>query len=443
MFHQIDNMKKTFKKIIIFIITWQAKIIIKKYKPKVITITGSVGKTSTKDAIFTVLSKFKKVRKSEKSFNSEIGLPLTILGCPNGWDDPFIWLENILKGFSLILFRKIYPEYLVLEIGVGKPGDIKKNVVPWLSPDVVIVTSFPDKPVHVEFFGSVEKIIEEKSALVYALKKDGILILNNDDPKVYALHSKSKAKTVSFGSNENATYHSVYPTYLYTTRGNIKVPSGINFKLEYGGNSFPVTLPNILGIHNIGQASSAIACAHELGCDLLESIKAISEYVTPPGRLSLIEGINNSVIIDDTYNSSPIATEAAISVLKEVEGKRKIAVLGDMLELGKFTEGEHKLVGENIVGAADILVAVGPRAKWITESAEDKGFNKKNIYHFNSSKTTAKFLEGMVEEGDIVLVKGSQGVRLEYAVEAIMEHKELKQDLLCRQDKEWKNKKIK
>ncbi len=432
-------MKKTFKKIIVLIITWQAKLILSRYHPKIIAITGSVGKTSTKDAIFTVLSKFKIVRKSEKSFNSEIGLPLTILGSPNGWNDPFIWFENIIHGFYLILWKQSYPEYLILEIGVGKPGDIKKNVIPWLKPDVVIITRFPDKPVHVEFFGSVEKIIEEKSALVSALKKDGILILNHDDEKVYSLHLKSNHKTVSYGVNKNATYHSIYPTYLYATRNNIKVPTGINFKLEYEGNTFPVMLPNILGIHNIGQAAAAIACAKELGCDLLESIQAISEYVTPPGRLSLIEGINNSVIIDDTYNSSPVAMDAAIDVLKEIEGKRKIAVLGDMLELGKFTEEEHYIVGEKICGVADILVVVGLRAKTILEGAIEKGFNQKNVYSFNSSKTAAKFLEGVVEEGDIVLVKGSQGVRLERAVEAIMEHKELKKKLLCRQDKEWKN----
>lgn len=437
MFHQIDNMKNTFKKIIVSIITWQAKIIINKYKPKVIAITGSVGKTSTKDAIFTILSKFKTVRKSEKSFNSEIGLPLTILGSPNGWNDPFIWFENIMHGFHLILFKNIYPEYLVLEVGVGKPGDIKKNVAPWLKTNVVIITRFPDKPVHVEFFGSVENIIEEKSAMISTLKKDGILILNHDDEKVYSLHLKSNNKTVSFGTHKNSTYHSVHPTYLYTTRNNIKVPNGINFKLEYEGNTFPVNLPNILGMHNIGQAASAIACVHELGCDLLESINMVSKYTTPPGRLSLIEGINNSVIIDDTYNSSPVAMDAAIEVLKELEGKRKIAVLGDMLELGKYTEEEHNIIGEKILGVANILVVVGPRAKFIAEGAIEKGFSQKEIYIFDSSETAAKFLFGVVEEGDIVLVKGSQGVRLEKTVEAIMEHKELKKTLLCRQDKEW------
>lgn len=432
-------MKKIFKKIIVSIITFQAKLVIKKYNPKIIAITGSVGKTSTKDAVFTILSKFKKVRKSEKSFNSEIGLPLTILGLPNGWDNPLIWLENVIKGFFMILFKKPYPEYLVLEVGVGKPGDIKKNVIPWLKPDVVIVTCFPDKPVHVEFFGSVEEIIEEKSSLAYAIKKDGILILNHDDEKVYNLHQKSKCKTISFGVNENATYHSIYPTYLYKTSGEIKIPIGLNFKLEYDGNTFPVNLPNILGAHNIGQATSAIACAHELGCDLLESINAISEYKNPAGRLSLLEGINNSVIIDDTYNASPVAMNAAIELLRELSGKRKIAVLGDMLELGKYTEEEHLLVGKNIVGVADILVVVGPRAKSIKEGAILNGFSQKEIYNFDSSKTVAKFLEGIVEEGDVVLIKGSQGVRLERATEAIMEHKELKKTLLCRQDKEWQN----
>ena len=108
MFHLIDNMKNTLKKIIVSILTWEANLVIKKYKPKIIAITGSVGKTSTKDAIFTILSKFKTVRKSQKSFNSEIGLPLTILGCPNGWSNPIAWIENIVQGLGLIIFNQSY-----------------------------------------------------------------------------------------------------------------------------------------------------------------------------------------------------------------------------------------------------------------------------------------------------------------------------------------------
>jgi UDP-N-acetylmuramoyl-tripeptide--D-alanyl-D-alanine ligase len=429
-------MKKIFKSIVVVIITWQAKLVLKRYHPKIIAITGSVGKTSTKDAIFTVLSKSKIVRKSEKSFNSELGLPLTILGRPNGWSNPITWIENIIIGFYLLVRKQAYPEWLVLEVGAGKPGDIS-SVAPWISPDIVVITRFPDKPVHVEFFGSVEKIIEEKASLAYALKPDGVLILNHDDEKVYALHGKANRRTVSYGFHENATYKAVHPMYLSTHVDGISVPEGVNFKLMYDGNTFPITLPHVLGMHYVGSALAALACANVAGCDMLASITAISEYVTPPGRLSLIEGVNHSVLIDDTYNASPVAMEVALDVLAEVKGKRKIAVLGDMLELGKSTEEAHKAVGEKVVGIADILVVVGPRAKFIAEGAIDHGFPAKEIYTFDTAKTTAKFLEGVVEKGDVVLLKASQRIRLERAVKAIMAHPSDAPHLLCRQEKEW------
>lgn len=431
------NSKKIFKNIIVTITTWQSKMVLLRYRPKIIAITGSVGKTSTKDAIFTVLSKFKTVRKSEKSFNSEIGIPLTILGASNGWSNPVVWIENIIHGFFLILWKQDYPEYLILEVGAGKPGDIK-NVAPWLSPDMVVVTRFPDKPVHVEFFGTVENIIEEKSALAYALKKDGVLVLNHDDEKVYALHSKANRRTVSYGFNENATYHAVHPSYMHASEKD-SLLSGINFKLEYSGNTFPVALPHIIGMHYVGSALAALACAHEAGCDLLQSINTISEYVTPPGRLTLIEGINDSILIDDTYNASPVAMDAALDVLDDMKGKRKIAVLGDMLELGRLTEESHRAIGEKVVSVADILIVVGPRAKFIALGALEHGFKEKNIYSFETSKNCALFLIDTIKKGDIVLLKGSQGIRLERAIVGIMAHPEMKDKLLCRQEKEWGN----
>lgn len=429
-------MKKIFKKIVVKILTWQARLVLLRYKPKIIAITGSVGKTSTKDAIFTVLSKFKVVRKSDKSYNSEIGIPLTILGVPNGWNNPAIWLENIFKGFLLIIWKKEYPEWLILEVGAGKPRDIK-DIVKWLTPDMVVLTRFPDRPVHVEFFGSVDKIIEEKSALAFALKKNGTLILNHDDEAVYSLHEKAKRRTISYGENENATYHITYPAYAYEPGSDGKVPAGINFKLEYNGNTFPVILPHVIGMHYIGSAIVAIAVAHEIGCDLLSSIDAISIYKTPPGRLSLIEGINDSTLIDDTYNSSPVAVSAALKVLKDLKAKRKIAVLGDMLELGKLTEQAHREVGEEAADIADILVTVGPRSKFIAYGAIDKGFKEANIRSFSTSLEALEYLQNTVSEGDLVLLKGSQGIRLEKATEAIMAHPEQASKLLCRQDKEW------
>jgi UDP-N-acetylmuramoyl-tripeptide--D-alanyl-D-alanine ligase len=428
-------MKNLFKKIIVIIISWQARLVLRKYKPKVIAITGSVGKTSTKDAIFTVISKCKTVRKSDKSFNSEIGIPLTILGVPNAWNNIFEWLHNIVSGFSLILFKKSYPEYLILEVGAGKPGDIK-NVAPWLAPSIVVITSFPDKPVHVEFFGTAEKIIEEKSALIYALRPDGTLILNHDDEKVYASHTKAKCYTISYGMNENATYRATHPTYVYDKNGgNI---SGINFKLEYSGSSFPVNLPHVVGMHFVGQALAALAVSGIVGCDLLSSINAVSEIVSPPGRMTVIEGTNNSTLIDDTYNSSPIAVSAAIEVLRAMSATRKIAVLGDMLELGKFTESAHREAGEALVGVADTIITVGLRARSIAIGAVEKGFKKENIYSFDNSTQTSDFLKDFIIPGDLLLFKASQGIRLERTVASLMSHPELASKLLARQEKEWK-----
>ncbi|MDD3662901.1 MAG: UDP-N-acetylmuramoyl-tripeptide--D-alanyl-D-alanine ligase [Candidatus Pacebacteria bacterium] len=432
-------MKNLFKKIVIFIITWEARLVLIRYRPKIIAVTGSVGKTSTKDAIFTIISKFKTIRKSEKSFNSEIGLPLAILGLPNGWNDFSVWLENIFRGFWLIVKKNSYPEYLVLEVGVGKPGDIIKNVIPWLKPDITVITCFPEKPVHIEFFENVNQIIEEKSALAYATKENGVLILNHDDEKVYEIHTKSKCRTVSYGLQENATYQAIHPVYLKKDIDKMNVISGLNFKIKNGGNTFPVILPNVVGLHYMHSALAAIACACEVGCDLLDSINAISEYKNPPGRLSIIPGINNSIIIDDTYNSSPVAVDAAIRTLSEMKGERLIAVLGDMLELGKFTEEEHRLVGEKIKDVADVLFVVGLRAKLIAEGAIDGGFKKENIYSFDTSVEAGDFLKSFVKPNDILLVKGSQGIHLERAVVAIMAHPEDKVNLLCRQEKEWQN----
>lgn len=430
-------MKNTFKKIIVQILTWESKLILARYHPKIIAITGSVGKTSTKDAIYSVISNFYTVRKSDKSFNSEIGLPLTILGVKNGWSNPFIWLENILRGLFIIVYPSKYPEWLVLEIGAGKPGDIK-SVAPWLKPNVVVLTRFPDVPVHVEFFGTTEKIIEEKLALAHALKKDGVLIVNHDDARVFNSHQEIGRRTVSYGLNEHSTYKALYPNVtIHST--NEENPLGLTFKLFNNGNTFPVHMPHIIGQTHMYSGLAALAVANEIGCDILKSIEALKQYKTPKSRLTMIEGMNNSIIIDDTYNASPVAMESALQVLDTTPAKRKIAVLGDMLELGKRTEDAHNAVGHQVSKIADIIVLVGPRAKFIKDGAREKKFKDKNIYMFDSSVTAGKFLAGIVEEGDVVLLKGSQGVRLERAVEAIMAHPEEAKELLCRQEKEWKS----
>src|ERR1035437_3783683 len=219
-------MKTTFKKIIVYILKKESQLVLSKYNPKVVAITGSVGKTSTKDAVYAVLSKITYVRKSEKSYNSEIGLPLTILGCLNGWNDPYLWLQNILKGLWLIIWPHDYPKWLILEVGVGKPDDMKETAS-WLKTDVVIMTTIGETPVHIEFFNSRDALIEEKAGLIKTLKKDGLLVLNADDEAVLGKKSKGKNRVMTYGFKEGADVQGSSESIFYADGGE---PAGILFR---------------------------------------------------------------------------------------------------------------------------------------------------------------------------------------------------------------------
>ena len=427
-------MKTTFKKIISYILKIESRFVLWKYKPKVIAITGSVGKTSTKDAVYGIISKISYVRKSEKSYNSEIGLPLIILGCPNGWNNPYVWLKNILKGLWLFIWPHKYPEWLVLEVGVGKPGDMRQTAS-WFKTDAVIITAIGETPVHIEFFNSRDHLVKEKSGLIKTLKKDGLLILNADDKTVLELKTKSKNRTLTFGFSEDADVRGSEESIFYSDSG---LPQGIIFRVDEGGNSLPVIIEGVFGKNHLYASLAALAFFYGLKFNILDAINALKNYDVPPGRMRLLSGINNSLIIDDSYNSSPFACESALKTLGEIKSVgRKIAVLGDMLELGKYTEESHKNIGKIAEKNAEILIVVGPRAKTIEEGAVLAGMNEKNIFEFNNSRETGEFLKTFVKNGDLVLVKGSQGMRMERAVEAVLKDKENKEKLLVRQDKEW------
>ena len=196
-------MRTTLKKIIYFILQLEARLVVWKYKPKIIAITGSVGKTSTKDAIYAVLKGVTYVRKSEKSYNSQIGLPLTILGVPNGWNNLHLWLRNLAKGLWLVVYPHKYPEWLVLEVGVGKPDDMR-TTASWLRTDVVVMTAIGETPVHVEFFESRKHLVEEKEKLIKTLKRDGFLVLNADDETILEMKHKTKNRVVTYGFKEGS-----------------------------------------------------------------------------------------------------------------------------------------------------------------------------------------------------------------------------------------------
>jgi len=436
-------MKNNFKKILTFILILEARLILWKYKPRIVAVTGSVGKTSTKDAVYAVLSKFYFVRKSEKSYNSEIGLPLTILGVSNGWNHLFIWIKNIFSGLWIFIWPHKYPKWLVLEVGVGHPGDMKRTAS-WLKTDVVIITNITNPPAHIEFFNSAEEVIKEKAGLIKTLKKDGVLILNADDETVLNMRGNSKNRFFTYGFNQKADVIASEDQISYSdiSTKNIK-PNGVSFRVDIEGKSLPVNLEGVFGRNHIYSALAGLAVCFSQKLNLLTALEALRIYEFPLGRMSLLSGINDTWIIDDTYNASPFAMKSAINTLGELKNfNRKIAVLGDMLELGKHTEEAHFSIG-NILkeNNIDVVCVVGPRAKNIKKGAIEAGIKEDHIYEFDTSFEAGDFLKTFVQKGDIVLIKGSQGMRMERAVEAVLLNIANKNNLLVRQDEEWVNKK--
>lgn len=428
-------MTNTLKQLVIYVLTWEARLVLLRYKPKIIAVTGSVGKSTTKDAIYAVLSGSLHVRKSEKSFNSDLGVPLAILGCENGWKNPFKWLVNIAKGLWLVLIPQSYPKWLILEVGADRPGDIRK-IAGWLKPDIAVLTAIPEIPAHVEFFKSSEELMKEKFALADSLKPGGTLVLYGDDPKMLESQRGSQIKRITFGLQAYNDFVASHDEVIYEDGR----PIGTRFRVNYTGSSVPISIFGALGHPPIYAGLSALAVGKMVGLDLVSISNALGKWVLPPGRLRILKGLKSSVIIDDTYNSSPTAALTALDTLKSMTGaKRRIAILGDMLELGKWSAESHRKLGAKTAECADMLLTVGFRARDIAESAGEAGMKAELIrtYGQYESARAGTEMASELQEGDIVLVKGSQGMRMERAVLEIMEEPERASELLVRQEPEW------
>ncbi|OHA84731.1 MAG: hypothetical protein A2408_01685 [Candidatus Yonathbacteria bacterium RIFOXYC1_FULL_52_10] len=426
-------MKSFIKRIVIAILANEARLVLKKYKPRVVAVTGSVGKTSAKDAIAAALDEDFSVRKSEKSFNSELGVPLTILGVPTAWGNPFGWIMNILRGLELLLFKSEYPEVLVLEIGADKPGDIAW-IASWVKPDVAVITLVGEVPVHVEFFPSPEAVLNEKSKILGAIKKDGRAVLIGDDPRVVALREKCRVRVATYGFDKEADLHA---SHLNTEYEGMR-PVGITFKVDTNGTNFPVRVHGVFGVQHAYAALAALAVAEHFKVNAVDAAQALEHWEPAPGRFRLVEGLKHTMILDDTYNSSPVALEAALEELKKMKVKgRRVAVLGDMLELGKYAVAEHKRLGTIAGSVCNILLVVGVRARYFAEGALSGGISEKNVLQFDDARVAGAYLQNIMDAGDVILVKGSQSMRMERTVEEIMAHPEIKEHILVRQDEEW------
>ena len=405
-----------------------ARAVVHRYKPQIVMITGSVGKTSTKDAVAAVLEKRFLVRRSEKSFNTEFGVPFTILGVENPWGNPFAWLSVVKNALALLILPNHYPNMLVLEVGADRPGNLAR-ILRTATPDAVVVTRLPEIPAHVEVYASPAAVREEEFSPAYALAPGAPLIIPADDS--YALdHSvRTAARVISYGVASDAVVQ-VKESGFYQEDG---VVAGMQMTVFVGGEEQKVSVKGSVGATQLLPVAAAFATATAFGISPAEALEALEGYEPPAGRGRLLKGANGSIIIDDSYNSSPAAVEEALATLKDFPGvTRRIAVLGDMLELGRYSTMEHERVGAIAALSADLVVAVGIRARAFAAAAGNT-----EILTFDNSTDAAHALAALARSGDVILIKGSQSIRTERIVEALLDSRS---DLtrLVRQEKEWK-----
>ena len=415
-----------------------ARRTLKKHKPMIIGITGSVGKTTTREAILAVLKKNYRVAGPEKNYNNEIGLPLTILQSPNCGKNIFKWLKVLGRGWlGKSATGQSYPEILVLEYGVDRPRDMER-LLKIAKPYMAVVTAVGDIPMHMEYFKDPEEVVKEKAKLVAALPVEGHAILNHDDYAVYDMREKTKAHIATYGLAERADFKVInYELRNGKDEDLGDIPDGISFKIEYKGSVVPIRITTALGEPQAIAAAAAMAIGTILNMNLVEIAEALHDWTPPAGRMRLISGLKKTFILDDTYNAGPDSMRRALDTLQALPGKRKIAVLGDMLELGKYTEQTHRATGDRIAKLADMILTVGVRSKFIAEQALIWDTPSGQIMKFDDSVSAGKALRSLIKEGDVILVKGSQGMRMERVVEEIMAHPEQAPELLVRQEEYW------
>lgn len=405
-------------KLLRFVLKKLAQATIWKYRPGIIGVTGSVGKTSTKIAIASVLENSRYIRAASKNFNNEIGLPLTILGSWTSTQGIFFWPKVLFASCYGLLAPKswcpAYPEVLILEYAADRPGDIK-YLLSIAHPNISVITAIGDVPVHVEFYKGPEDVAREKSSLIEYLPAAGFAVLNRDDKAVMDLKDRTRAHLMNFGFGRGSEVR----ISSYEVRKDKNQPLGISFRLGYGGGSVSVKLDNVFGKAQTYAFAAAACVGLIFRMNLNQIAENLKNYKPPPGRMTLRPGIKESLVLDDSYNASPISTQAALETLCDLPAKRKIAVLGDMTEIGKYTLSAHKKIGTIASNCVDIIVTIGPRAKFIAEGAAQNKFRKKDIYQFETAEAALGSVQDLIRKGDLVLVKASRAVGLDKIVEAI------------------------
>lgn len=420
--------------------------ILEKQQPVIIGITGNVGKTSTRMALVSFLSEFTPVGSNHENYNSDLGVCLSIIGAKEPGKNPLKWLKVFWKGWLMTINdQPEFPPVWVLEIGIDGVGDMDFFVQDLLDFDVVIFGFVGEHPVHAENFGGREALIYEKGKILRGLKDDGLLIINGDDLYIEHLYHKRKnVITVGFGDAVDVQASDFYSSirvddtpeqwdHHYTSL----VPHG-GFKIIHKGSVIPFKLDYLIGKQQVYNILPAIALGISDGINLVDIASKIHDLKPIKGRMRFMEGIKDSLLIDDSYNAAPAAVFSAIETLVElnIPDIRRIVALGEMKELGETSVQTHRLVGQVIARDVDIFVGVGLGMKDAVEEyrlARPEGISQ----YFDTSQEAADWLKVQIGSNDVILVKGSQSSRMERVSSEILANKRYRTELLPRQSDEW------
>lgn len=401
-----------------------ARKVIARHHPFVIAITGSVGKTSTKEAIYQVLAdEFKEeVRKTAGNLNAEIGIPLTILGyekVPNKFAWPFFLVGAYFKSRV-----KEYPKYLVLEMGVEHKGDIKYfgSIV---EPSLAVITS--TAPVHLTNFKNAAELAEEKISLQEEVARPGKIVVNADDDNLAKLEDE---RTITTGIDSKTVDFKAEITAVSL--------EGTDYRIVTRGQSIMIK-SRLIGRQFVYSQLIAFAIGSHLGIQSLKIKKSLENLVQVNGRMNLIPGRREIEIIDDTYNANPSSVKAALDAVAAIKyPKRKVAILGNMNELGGYEEKGHLEIGAYAKGRVDLAIFIGPNAGLMARGYDDK----KTALEFKNRDDLLKSIDNILENGDLVLVKASQNKNyFEEVVKYLMKDPKKSVELLVRQSNFWLRKK--
>lgn len=352
---------------------------------RVIGITGSVGKSTTKELVADVLSRRYKTVRSPGNLNNEIGLPLSLLRLTEAH------------------------ERAVLEMGFYIPGEIGL-LCDIAKPQIGVVTNISE--VHLERAGSMDAIVCGKGELVEALPPapEGVAILNYDEPLVRELAERTDARIFYYGLSPEAD--------LWASDVEGLGLEGLRCAIHHGEDVTHCRAP-LLGRHSVHTILRAASVGIVEGLSWAEIIGGLQSTHNQL-RLVAVQTASGAMLLDDTYNAAPTSVIAALNLLDDLDG-RKIAVLGDMLELGEFEERGHRMVGARAAQVVDLLITVGERAKWIAKEARSARLSENQVVELGDGDDVIEYLDEKVGEGDVVLVKGSHGMRLDRIVTALEE----------------------